>query len=49
VEVTTMSNQMDLDQDIQVINPKDKNFSPEERHKWRLPELQPVPKVSQHL
>ncbi|MBW0537987.1 hypothetical protein O181_077702, partial [Austropuccinia psidii MF-1] len=45
VEVTTPSNQMDLDQDIQVINPKDKNVSPEERHKWRMPELPPVPKV----
>ncbi|MBW0563714.1 hypothetical protein O181_103429 [Austropuccinia psidii MF-1] len=37
---------MDLDQDIQVINPKDKNVSPEERHKWRMPELPPVPKGS---
>ncbi|MBW0461990.1 hypothetical protein O181_001705 [Austropuccinia psidii MF-1] len=37
---------MDLDQDIQVINTKDKNFSPEERHKWRLKELPPVPKGS---
>ncbi|MBW0533125.1 hypothetical protein O181_072840, partial [Austropuccinia psidii MF-1] len=44
VEVTTPSNHMDLDQEIQVINPKDKNFSPEERHKWRMPELPPVPK-----
>ncbi|MBW0572513.1 hypothetical protein O181_112228 [Austropuccinia psidii MF-1] len=44
VEVTTPSNQMDLDQDIQVINLKDKNVSPEERHKWRMPELPPVPK-----
>ncbi|MBW0472141.1 hypothetical protein O181_011856 [Austropuccinia psidii MF-1] len=35
---------MDLNQDIQVKNPKDKNFSPEERHKWRIPELPPVPK-----
>ncbi|MBW0514495.1 hypothetical protein O181_054210 [Austropuccinia psidii MF-1] len=35
---------MDLDQDIQVINPKDKNVSPEERHKWRMQELPPVPK-----
>ncbi|MBW0527478.1 hypothetical protein O181_067193 [Austropuccinia psidii MF-1] len=35
---------MDLDQDIQVINTKDKNASKEERHKWRIPELQPVPK-----
>ncbi|MBW0496578.1 hypothetical protein O181_036293 [Austropuccinia psidii MF-1] len=37
---------MDLDQDIQVKNPKDKNVSPEERHKWRMPELPPVPKGS---
>ncbi|MBW0563539.1 hypothetical protein O181_103254, partial [Austropuccinia psidii MF-1] len=44
VEVTTPSNQMDLDQDIQVINPKDKNVSPEEKDKWRMPELPPVPK-----
>ncbi|MBW0465672.1 hypothetical protein O181_005387 [Austropuccinia psidii MF-1] len=35
---------MDLDQDIQVINPKDKIVSPEERHKWKIPELPPVPK-----
>ncbi|MBW0528199.1 hypothetical protein O181_067914 [Austropuccinia psidii MF-1] len=35
---------MDLDQEIQVITPKDKNVSPEERHKWRMPELPPVPK-----
>ncbi|MBW0579447.1 hypothetical protein O181_119162 [Austropuccinia psidii MF-1] len=26
------------------MNQKDKNFSPEERHKWRMPELLPVPK-----
>ncbi|MBW0539056.1 hypothetical protein O181_078771 [Austropuccinia psidii MF-1] len=44
VEVTNPSSQMDLDQDIQVINPKDKNISPEESHKWRHPELPPVPK-----
>ncbi|MBW0532969.1 hypothetical protein O181_072684, partial [Austropuccinia psidii MF-1] len=44
VEVTTPSNQMDLDQEIQVINPKDKNVIPEERPKWRIPELPPVPK-----
>ncbi|MBW0546451.1 hypothetical protein O181_086166 [Austropuccinia psidii MF-1] len=37
---------MDLDQDIQVINQKEKNVSPEERHKWRMPELPPVPKAS---
>ncbi|MBW0590897.1 hypothetical protein O181_130612, partial [Austropuccinia psidii MF-1] len=42
VEVTTKSNQIDMDQDIQVINPKGKNVSPEERHNWRMPELQPV-------
>ncbi|MBW0517136.1 hypothetical protein O181_056851 [Austropuccinia psidii MF-1] len=35
---------MDLCQDIQVINPKDKNASPEERCKWRIPELPQVPK-----
>ncbi|MBW0554964.1 hypothetical protein O181_094679 [Austropuccinia psidii MF-1] len=34
---------MDLDQDIPVTNPKDKNVSPEERHKWRMPELPPAP------
>ncbi|MBW0537435.1 hypothetical protein O181_077150 [Austropuccinia psidii MF-1] len=44
VEVTTPSNQMDLDQEIQVINPKDKNVSPEERHKWSMPETPPVSK-----
>ncbi|MBW0581569.1 hypothetical protein O181_121284, partial [Austropuccinia psidii MF-1] len=44
VEVITSSNQMDLKQDIQVINPKDKIFSPEERHKWKIPEFPPVPK-----
>ncbi|MBW0587763.1 hypothetical protein O181_127478, partial [Austropuccinia psidii MF-1] len=43
VEVITPSNQMDLDQDIPVTNQKDKNVSPEERHKWRMPELPPVP------
>ncbi|MBW0578251.1 hypothetical protein O181_117966 [Austropuccinia psidii MF-1] len=37
---------MDLDQDIQVKNPKDKNVSPKERHKWRMPELPPAPKGS---
>ncbi|MBW0563934.1 hypothetical protein O181_103649, partial [Austropuccinia psidii MF-1] len=46
VEETPPSNQMDLDQDIQVITPKDKNVSPEEGHKWRIPELPPVPKGS---
>ncbi|MBW0556315.1 hypothetical protein O181_096030 [Austropuccinia psidii MF-1] len=44
VEVTNPSNQMDLDQEIPVINQKDKNVSPEEKHKWRMPELPPVPK-----
>ncbi|MBW0569363.1 hypothetical protein O181_109078 [Austropuccinia psidii MF-1] len=29
---------------MQVINPKDKNVSPEERQKWRMPELPQVPK-----
>ncbi|MBW0504083.1 hypothetical protein O181_043798 [Austropuccinia psidii MF-1] len=33
---------MDLSQDTQVIIPKDKNVSPEERHKLRMPELPPV-------
>ncbi|MBW0542293.1 hypothetical protein O181_082008, partial [Austropuccinia psidii MF-1] len=42
VEVTTPSNKMDLDQDIPVINQKDKNISPEERHKCKMPELPPV-------
>ncbi|MBW0566507.1 hypothetical protein O181_106222 [Austropuccinia psidii MF-1] len=37
---------MDLDQDIQVKNPKDKNVRPEKRHKWRMPEHSQVPKVS---
>ncbi|MBW0592344.1 hypothetical protein O181_132059, partial [Austropuccinia psidii MF-1] len=46
VETITPSNQMDLDQDIQVKNPKDKNVSPEEWHKWRMPELPRVPKGS---
>ncbi|MBW0561099.1 hypothetical protein O181_100814 [Austropuccinia psidii MF-1] len=35
---------MYLDQDIQVINPKDKNVSAEERHNCRVSELPPVPK-----
>ncbi|MBW0546078.1 hypothetical protein O181_085793 [Austropuccinia psidii MF-1] len=35
---------MDLDQDIKVINPKDTNVGPEERPKWRMPELPPIPK-----
>ncbi|MBW0473279.1 hypothetical protein O181_012994 [Austropuccinia psidii MF-1] len=35
---------MDLDQDIQVINQKDKNDRPEERNIWRTKELPPVPK-----
>ncbi|MBW0567654.1 hypothetical protein O181_107369 [Austropuccinia psidii MF-1] len=35
---------MDLHQDIPVINQKDKNVKPEERHKWGMPELPPVPK-----
>ncbi|MBW0592635.1 hypothetical protein O181_132350 [Austropuccinia psidii MF-1] len=38
---------MDLYQEIQVINPKDKNVSPEERHKWRMPELPPVNKAQE--
>ncbi|MBW0586765.1 hypothetical protein O181_126480 [Austropuccinia psidii MF-1] len=33
---------MDLDQDIPVMNPKGKIVSPEERHKWKMPELPPV-------
>ncbi|MBW0511257.1 hypothetical protein O181_050972 [Austropuccinia psidii MF-1] len=45
VEVTTASNQIDLEQDIQVINPKDKNVSREERHKWAMTELPPVSKA----
>ncbi|MBW0489533.1 hypothetical protein O181_029248 [Austropuccinia psidii MF-1] len=44
VEVTDPFNKMDLDQEIQVINSKDMNFSPEESCKWRLPELPQVPK-----
>ncbi|MBW0592773.1 hypothetical protein O181_132488 [Austropuccinia psidii MF-1] len=40
---------MDLDQDIPVTNPKDKNVSPEERHKWRMPELPPVTKDLNHF
>ncbi|MBW0497633.1 hypothetical protein O181_037348 [Austropuccinia psidii MF-1] len=35
---------MDLDQEIQVINPKDKDVSPEERHKGKMTKLPPVPK-----
>ncbi|MBW0508757.1 hypothetical protein O181_048472 [Austropuccinia psidii MF-1] len=42
--ITTPYNQMALDQDIQVINPNYKIVSPEERHKWNIPELPPVPK-----
>ncbi|MBW0528546.1 hypothetical protein O181_068261, partial [Austropuccinia psidii MF-1] len=44
VEVTTPSNQINLDQENQVINPKDKNVSPEERLKWQMPEIPQVPK-----
>ncbi|MBW0563311.1 hypothetical protein O181_103026, partial [Austropuccinia psidii MF-1] len=44
LEVTTPSNQMDVNQDISVINQRYKNVSPKERHKWRMPELPPVPK-----
>ncbi|MBW0466485.1 hypothetical protein O181_006200 [Austropuccinia psidii MF-1] len=36
---------MDQDQDIKVINQKYKNASPEERHKWRIPELSQFPKI----
>ncbi|MBW0569587.1 hypothetical protein O181_109302 [Austropuccinia psidii MF-1] len=49
VEVTTPSNQMDLDQDIQVINSKYKNVNTEERNKWRMPELSPFPKELNHF
>ncbi|MBW0567216.1 hypothetical protein O181_106931, partial [Austropuccinia psidii MF-1] len=49
VEGTPPSNQMDLEQGIQVINPKDNNVSPEERHKCRTPKLQPVPKDLNHF
>ncbi|MBW0585675.1 hypothetical protein O181_125390 [Austropuccinia psidii MF-1] len=35
---------MDLDQEIKVKTPKDKVVNPEERHKWRMPELSPIPK-----
>ncbi|MBW0517731.1 hypothetical protein O181_057446 [Austropuccinia psidii MF-1] len=45
VEAIPPLNQMDLNQDLQVKIPKDKNVSPEERHKWRMPELPPVPKA----
>ncbi|MBW0565444.1 hypothetical protein O181_105159, partial [Austropuccinia psidii MF-1] len=45
VEVTTPSNQMDMDQEIKVTNPRDKNVNPEERDKWRMPEFPPVCKV----
>ncbi|MBW0461225.1 hypothetical protein O181_000940 [Austropuccinia psidii MF-1] len=44
VESITTSNKMDLEQDIQVISLKGKNVSPEERHRWKIPELPPVPK-----
>ncbi|MBW0568787.1 hypothetical protein O181_108502 [Austropuccinia psidii MF-1] len=40
---------MDLDKDIPVINQKDKNVHPEERHKWMIPELPPVPKGLNHF
>ncbi|MBW0476918.1 hypothetical protein O181_016633 [Austropuccinia psidii MF-1] len=43
VEAITSSNQMELDQEIQVINQKYKNVIPEERHKWMIPELPPAP------
>ncbi|MBW0472110.1 hypothetical protein O181_011825 [Austropuccinia psidii MF-1] len=46
VELNTQSNQMDLYQEIQVINPKDNIVSPEERHKGKIPELPLVPKES---
>ncbi|MBW0480748.1 hypothetical protein O181_020463 [Austropuccinia psidii MF-1] len=46
VEVTTSSNQMDLDWDLQAINPKDQIVRTEERHKWRIAELPQVPKVN---
>ncbi|MBW0547406.1 hypothetical protein O181_087121, partial [Austropuccinia psidii MF-1] len=42
VEVTNSYNQVDLDQETQVVNTKDQNVSPEETHKWRMPELPPV-------
>ncbi|MBW0539184.1 hypothetical protein O181_078899 [Austropuccinia psidii MF-1] len=35
---------MDLEMEIQVLNPKDKNNNPEERDIWKIPELPPVPK-----
>ncbi|MBW0581229.1 hypothetical protein O181_120944 [Austropuccinia psidii MF-1] len=44
VEATLPSNQMDLDMEIEVLNPKDKNTSPEERHIWRMPQLPPASK-----
>ncbi|MBW0524886.1 hypothetical protein O181_064601 [Austropuccinia psidii MF-1] len=44
VEVTTPSNEMDVDQYIQVINQKGKDVIPERKHKWNIPELPPVPK-----
>ncbi|MBW0532939.1 hypothetical protein O181_072654 [Austropuccinia psidii MF-1] len=46
VKVTPPPNEMYLDEDIQVINPKDKSVRPEERNKWRIPELPSVPKGS---
>ncbi|MBW0468820.1 hypothetical protein O181_008535 [Austropuccinia psidii MF-1] len=49
VEVTTPLNQMDLNPDISFINQKYKNFSPEEKHKWRMPEVPKVPKEQNHL
>ncbi|MBW0516334.1 hypothetical protein O181_056049 [Austropuccinia psidii MF-1] len=45
LEEITPSNQMGLDQDIKVKNPKDQNVSSEDRHKWRMLQLPPVPKV----
>ncbi|MBW0583944.1 hypothetical protein O181_123659 [Austropuccinia psidii MF-1] len=35
---------MHLEQEIQVINPKDNNVIPEDRHKWRIPELPQITK-----
>ncbi|MBW0561489.1 hypothetical protein O181_101204, partial [Austropuccinia psidii MF-1] len=44
VEAINSSNKMDLYQEIKVINQKDTNVSPEERHKLKMLEFPPVSK-----
>ncbi|MBW0530009.1 hypothetical protein O181_069724 [Austropuccinia psidii MF-1] len=40
---------MDLDYGSKVINSKEKGVSPEERHKWRIPKLPPVPECFESI